>query len=329
MKLLKIDTKKNIIRGLINSYDDLVVLQYIIERGDRLVSYSKRKVAIGDEQVIKVVKIGIEVETIGLESGSLRVGGKIFYTSDEDIPLHKYHTLDLRVKTAFTVRKDKILGFQVRLIKNAQERSPKVFVCVYEPGYAIMYSISNYSLRRMYEVKHNVQGKRFKNDSRLVFLDKLGKALVEEYSRRKWNVFIVAGTAIDNEDLRRGVLKDLDIVYETVSYADTGLKELVGKDRINELISRTKIATQRNLIGEYVGGISKGDEKYVYGKDAVRAATGETAVVQAIVTKEYVLFNKDAINQLDAGNVDIVFFDEKDDSLDQLQGLGGIILKLS
>ncbi len=328
MKSLKIDTKKNIIRALVNSYDDLIVLQYIVEKGDRLVAYSKRKMEVAGEQVVKVVKIGIEVEDVEPAEKALRISGRIFYSSDKDIPLHKYHTLELKLKSAFNLGKQKIMTFQINMLRKAQERSPKVFVCVYEPGYGILYQITNYSVRRLYEVKHSVQGKRFKNESREAFIEKLGTALAEEYAKRKWNVFIVAGTTIDNEDLRKGLLKGMSVTYETVSYADTGLKELISKDKINEMISRTKVATQRNLINEYIGEISKGNEKYVYGKKGMEDTLHDSRVIQAIVTKDYVFKNKDVINSLDSNGVDIIFFDERDESLEQLQNFGGIIVKL-
>lgn len=329
MKLLKLDRKEGIIRGVIKSYDDLVVLSYVITPGDRLTAYSRRKITIGKEHVIKTVKIGIDAEKTELTPVGLSVSGKIFFSSDPDIPLHKYHTIYLKLKSGFSLSKSRILDFQASILRRSEQRSPKIFVCVYELGYAIFYRITNYSVKRLYELKENVQGKRFKNETKEKFFDKLEESIENEYKKTKWDVFIVAGKAMDNEELKRGRLKDLDISYETVSYADTGLHELIAKDKINALLKNTKIGMQRRLIKEYLSAISAGSPDYVYGRAKILEALGSKSPVEVLVTRDFVMENLDLMAKLESLGAEIQFFDEKDDSLDQLAGFGGILLKLA
>lgn len=329
MKLVKLDKKRGLVKAIIRSYDDLIVLSYVIEKGDKLVAYSRRKIRVGDSQEIKLVKIGIEVESVELTETSLNVSGRIISSSEESVALHKYHTIDLRPKNGFVLNKEKLLSFQSHMLLKSQERSPRILICVYEDGYAIFYRITNYSLKRLYEIKEGVSGKRFKNESRAKFFSKLVTNIQEEYGKSRWSLVIVAGKAMDNEELKRTALKELNINYETVSYADTGLKEIVGKDTVNTLLKNTKIAVQRNLIKDYINEISNGNLSYVYGAQKIKEKLEESRPEEALISKEFVLTEKEVVEKLDEAGTNIVFFDEKDESLDLLNGFGGAILKFT
>ena len=120
----------------------------------------------------------------------------------------------------------------------------------------------NYRIKRKMGFSKSVSGKRFKNESRKEFFTRLSALLLEEY-KKGYSVFIVAGKAMDNEDLRKNYLKDKNIVYENVSYADTGLKELLSRDSINAALGKARLSIQRKLMGQYLTGISK-NEKLLY-----------------------------------------------------------------
>lgn len=328
MKIVKLNRKNNVIKAVVKSYSDLVFLQYIIEKGDELTAYSRRKVTVGRSQEIKTIRIGIAVEKIELMESSLDIGGKITYSSDEKVPLHKYHTLSIRKGMGFILQKNRLLNFQVRLLKQAVETSPKVFICVYEEGYALFYVMLNYRIKKKMELKKDVSGKRFSNESRKAFFVKLSAMLQEEY-KKGYNAFIVAGKALDNEDLRKTYLKSLNIVYETVSYADTGLKELLSRDSINEALGNARLSIQSQLMSEYLTGISKNDKRYCYGNKEILEHLDEKKPLQALLSKEYILNNKEIVEKLDNFGCEIVLFDENDDSLNQLNAFGGILVKFA
>ena len=328
MKIAKLDSKNNTIKAIVKSYSDLIFLQYILENGDELTAYSRRKVVVGKSQEIKTIKISIIIEKLKLTETSLDVSGRITYSSDENVPLHKYHTLSIKRGTGFTLKKSKLLNFQIKLIRQAAETSPKVFICVYEEGEAFFYAMSNYRIKRKMDFSKSVSGKRFKNESRKEFFTKLSTLLLEEY-KKGYNAFIVAGKAMDNEDLRKNYLKDKNIVYETVSYADTGLKELLSRDSINAALGKSRLAVQRKLMNEYLTGISKNEKNYVYGKEQINTALNEKRPVQALLSKEYVLNNKEILERLDSMDCEVVLFDENDESLSQLNSFGGILVKFT
>ncbi len=323
------DQTRGIVKAIVRSYDDLVILSYIIEKGDKILAYSRRKIKMGESQEIKLVKIGLDVEDTALTEMALGISGRIISSSEESVPLHKYHTIYLRPKNGFVLRKERLMAFQAHLLLKSQERSPKIFICVYEEGYAIFYKITNYSLKRLYELKENVSGKRFKNETRSKFLERLVNDIIVQYNKSAWSLVIVAGKAMENEELKKTALKNLKINYETVSYADTGLKELVEKDKISSLLKNTKIATQRTLIRDYIKAISDGNQSYVYGLQKIKEKIADFRPEEALLSKEFVLSNKQIVEVLDSAGTNIIFFDEKDESLDLLNGFGGAILKLS
>ena len=58
-------------------------------------------------------------------------------------------------------------------------------------------------------------------------------------------------------------------------------------------------------------------------------ALGSKSPVEVLVTRDFVMENLDLMAKLESLGAEIQFFDEKDDSLDQLAGFGGILLKLA
>ena len=328
MKLVRLNVKKGIVKAIIKSYSDLVFLQYILEKGDELTAYSRRKMTVGNSQEVKTIKIGLQIEKIGLTDTSLDVSGKIVYSSDQNVPLHKYHTILLKKGTGFVLKKEKIMTFQARMLRQAVESSPRVFICIYEEGYALFYSMSDYRIKKRMELRKNVSGKRFDNETKKAFFLKLSELLRVEY-KKNYTAFIVAGKALDNEDLRKDYLKGMNVEYENVSYADTGLRELLSKDSINAALFKARLSVQRNLISEYVSGISRNDERYVYGQEQIKKEINGRKPLQALVSKEYLLNNREAIEKLDTLGCEIVLFDETDDSLHQLVGFGGILVKFT
>ena len=328
MKITKLDSKNNLVKAIVKSYSDLIFLQYICENGDELTAYSRRKVVVGKSQEIKTIKITVIIEKIKLTETSLDIGGRITYSSDENVPLHKYHTIQIKRGTGFILKKSRLLHFQVKLLRQAAETSPRVFICIYEEGAALFYVMSNYRIKRKMDFSKAVSGKRFKNESRKEFFTKLAALLSEEY-QKGYNAFIIAGKAMDNEELRKNYLKDKNITYETVSYADTGLKELLSRNSINEALNKARLSIQRQLINEYLSGISKNDTHYVYGKEEIAQALTERKPQQALISKDYVLNNKEIIEKLDGLDCEIVLFDENDESLSQLNSFGGILVKFT
>ena len=84
-------------------------------------------------------------------------------------------------------------------------------------------------------------------------------------TKKGYSVFIVAGKAMDNEDLRKNHLKDKNIVYENVSYADTGLKELLSRDSINAALGKAIVKSYSDLIFlQYI--LENGDELTAYSR---------------------------------------------------------------
>ncbi len=326
MKIMKFSPSEGVLKAVVKSPEDLIVLSYVIEPGDKLTSYTRRKIEFGKEKEIKTVKLGVDVERVELSEKAVSVSGKISESSDEDVPLHKYHTISIDLDTIFTLQKNSFLSYQIKAVRDSSIRSPKVFICVYESGYAIFYSVTNYSIRKVRELRENVSGKRFKSGGSELFFDKLGKALLDELGK-DWDLFIVAGAGIYNERLKEKLGRN-DIVYETVSYADTGLKELMGKDIINKKLEERAILNQKKKMDEYIKNISSGNDKYVYGVKNIYDKLKLSAVPEeAIVSKDFIGGNKDLLSALDKSSAKIVIFNQQDESLYTLNSFGGAIVK--
>ncbi len=327
MRIIKFDQRKAILKAIVINIDDILVLSYIIEKGDKLIAFSKRKLDINGEKVIKFVKIGVVVEDLKLNQSCLTISGKIFFSSDKDVPLHKYHNINLCLGDGFSLTKSRFLNFQIESIKNLQQKIPRIFICVYESGHAIFYYMTNYMIRKRYEFNENVSGKRFKNQSRSQFLQHLSELLTKELER-KWDLFIVAGDNLSNNVLRE-LLNDKRVIYETVSYADTGLKELLSRGVVNEYLKKNQVSKQRELINYYIKKISESDQNFVYGLEKIKNALNGSNPEEAIVTLDFVLNNKELVSDLDKKGAYITVFVGDEESKSMLDNFGGIIVKLA
>jgi len=326
MNILKFDHKKGIIKARIKNYDDIIILNLIIEKGDQITAITRRKININGHIDIRKIKIKLSVESTEIKENALDVSGVIVYSSDEMVP-HKHHTIKLKVGSVFLLIKKELLNFQIDLLKKSANKTKIVIICVYEIGYAIFYKMTDVSLKKLFEIKGDVSGKMFKNESRKDFINELEKNIKEEYNKEEFDLFLVAGDNLTNQILKKD-LAGINISFETVSYAHTGLNELIKKDVINKLLLNAQVVKQKEIINEFIEQISKNNPKYLYGIEQIKKATEDGSVEAAVISKNFVIKNKEIVKRMDESGVDIFMAYQNDESLDMLDNFGGAIIKL-
>ncbi|MEM4397861.1 MAG: hypothetical protein QW757_04530 [Candidatus Woesearchaeota archaeon] len=191
MKVIFKDLKKGILKLKIENSEDLWYLNYIIEKGDFLKSFTFRKIKLGNdsERDAKIIKkpvvITIEVEKVEFSkyTNVLRVSG-IIKEAPEDIPLGSHHTINIEENSEFVLEKKEILKYQLEKLNEAETKNnEKILICVHDRDEAIFAILKKYGYDIVLELKGNSQKKAdVKTESNDFFKDI--KENLEEYDKR-------------------------------------------------------------------------------------------------------------------------------------------------
>jgi protein pelota len=136
MKILLKDLKRNRMKLMVETLEDLWHLEHVMEAGDIVTSRTFRKTVVKkggtfDYGEKKPMILTIKAEKIEFQkdSGLLRITGPIV-EGPEDVQKHSYHTIRVDVNSVLTIEKAKWKSYHLERIEKARFRKPVLFVCV-------------------------------------------------------------------------------------------------------------------------------------------------------------------------------------------------------
>ncbi|MCW1311448.1 MAG: hypothetical protein QXJ93_01250 [Candidatus Rehaiarchaeum fermentans] len=283
---------------LINSYDDISALNFLIEKGDTLYSKSRRKNKIGNKVEIILTRIGIRVEYISIGE-HVNVSGEIIYSSDKNVPLHKHHHIKLGIRSKFLLVKKRLLLSQLDLMKKTQHYE-KYLIIAYDIDTIVAYLVTPLSRKKIFESEF------YLNDYNEL------KSKIMEIIRNQKNV-IICGNYIFNSKLK----EDIKAIYLTVPDAESALKYLVKKGLLQKFL-RTIDSEEEPFIEDFLKNI---DKNWIY-KDIDKNLEN---IEVALVTKKGFDEMKEIVEKLD-GRIIFVFSEEYSDIINSF---GGVVSKIS
>ena len=157
--------------------DDLWHLSHIIEVGDNASSLTTRRIQDnsgdkirGDRGVKKTFYLGLDIEGISFQlfTGKLRLTGVITRGPDDLIPLGSHHTLEVKLNTPITIKKDRWHNWAINRLNQAIEASKKLsaIIVVLEDDTATLGLMRQYGIEYYGPIKGNVSGKRIMDKNR-------------------------------------------------------------------------------------------------------------------------------------------------------------------
>ncbi|KAM0681286.1 hypothetical protein GINT2_000485 [Glugoides intestinalis] len=146
-----------------NNNDDIYYLSAIIKTGDRIASYTTRKISLDGGKTQKKITLKLEVKVEAVEAeldvGVMYVKGKTSL-ENEHVRLGSYHTIDISVGNEFTFTKQQWTNQDLARIKECCKDVPEIcFVVFFEKDCAIS-SVSSNETKIIH--KEEVKGKNFK-----------------------------------------------------------------------------------------------------------------------------------------------------------------------
>jgi len=307
-------------------------LNNLIEEGDLIKTKTERRKKLEDvgkserEQII----IKISVEKFEFDGKRIHVIGKIVESSDEDVPLHSYHSFNISIDDIIAI--EKVFTFyHTEILKEAEQGNflRQVLIVVVDEGVANIALLKDVKVE-YFEVSRNISGKR-----NIEGREKQKSSFYNDVLNfiKKFSVYkiIIAGAGFEKENFYE-FLKEKDkelskicVIENTGNCGVNGIKEIIGRSK--HLLKEMNVVEDARFIETLMYEISK-DGLYCYSLNDVKNALNYGAIDALLLTNKFFdEHRKECIEIIKAvknkgGRIHIA--DSGNEAGMQLDALGGI-----
>jgi protein pelota len=318
------------------SLDDLWHLKYIIEPGDIIYAFTKRRIEGATDKLRpekadkKTVRLGIKVEKVEFHrfTNRLRIHGII----TDGMDTGAYHTLNIEEGTNLSIVK-RWKNDQFERIKEAEiaSKRPRVIIATIEEGEACIGVVRQFGIEESSCLRQSL-GKG-EGNRRNEFFGELASQL--KWTSEKVEAVILAGPGFTKEDFLE-FLKARDVelakkivLEDTSSIGVSGFQEVLRRGAVDRIMQESRIGRESNLIEELMKEISI-DGKAAYGMADVKNAQGFGAIETLLITDELLRTSRESnsidnfLKEVEQSQGKIVVFSTEFEPGKKLESLGGI-----
>ncbi|KPU63382.1 mRNA surveillance protein Pelota [Thermococcus sp. EP1] len=347
MKIIHQDLKEGKIKVKVETLDDLWHLYHIIDENDivyakTLRKQSQRSDSLRPEKVQAIpVFLGIKVEKINFHkfANALRITGPIIYSSREEVPLGKYHTIAVEENNTITIQKERWKKHHIERLEEAVKASQRarVMIVVIDEGEADIAVVREYGVETIANIVHNLGGKRYNADresEEKKFFHDLAKTIMEIMKRENVEKTIVAGPGFTKENFYKFISENYPelakkvVIEDTSVTGRTGIYEVIRRGTVDKVYHENRVAREIQLVEKVIEEIAK-NGLVAYGLGEVEEAANYGAIETLLVLDELLKDElKERIEEImefvrgTRGNVVIV--SSEHEGGEKLKALGGI-----
>ena len=344
MKIIEEDEKDGIVEIVPETLDDLWHLSHIIEVGDNASSLTTRRIQDnsgdkirGDRGVKKTFYLGLDIEGISFQlfTGKLRLTGVITRGPDDLIPLGSHHTLEVKLNTPITIKKDRWHNWAINRLNQAIEASKKLsaIIVVLEDDTATLGLMRQYGIEYYGPIKGNVSGKRIMDKNRqkniINFYEKVIESITKFDSIQN---IVLAGPGFVKNDFfdylkdKHQDLAKISIIEPTGAGGRNGIAEVLKKGTVEKLTSENRVAQEMSAINNLLTEIAKNSSKVAYGAKETTNAINLGAVEQLLILDIRVPDDGmgEAMDMVENMKGEVMVISSEHDGGKQLESLGGI-----
>jgi protein pelota len=250
MKIIKEDEKEGIVEVVPETLDDLWHLSHIIEVGDNASSKTTRRIQDtsgdkirSDRGVKKTFYLGLDIESINfhLFTGKLRLTGVITRGPEDLIPLGSHHTLEVKLNTPLSIRKERWPKWAIKRVNQAIEASKKLsaIIVVLEDDTATLGLMRQFGIEYYGPIKGHVSGKRIIDKNRQKNIIQFYEKVIESIEKfDSIQNIVIAGPGFVKNDFydyikdKHKELAEISIVEATGSGGRNGISEVRSEERV-------------------------------------------------------------------------------------------------
>jgi len=344
MKIINQNTKDGIIELVPETLDDLWHLSHIIEVGDNASSKTTRRIQDtsgdklrSDRGIKKTFYLGLDIENISfhLFTGKLRLTGVITRGPEDLIPLGSHHTLEVKLNTPITIKKERWPKWAIKRINQAIDASKKLsaIIVVLEDDTATLGLMRQFGIEYYGPIKGNVSGKRIVDKNRQKNIIQFYEKVIESINKFDsiQNIVIAGPGFVKNDfyDYLKENHKDLakiSIIEPTGSGGRNGISEVLKKGTVEKLTSENRVALEMGAIDNLLSQIGRNSSKIVYGVKETKNAINLGAVSQLLILDTKVASEDmgDAMDMVENMKGDVMVISSEHEGGKQLESLGGM-----
>ena len=344
MKIMEEDEKEGSVEVLPETLDDLWHLSHIIEVGDNASSKTTRRIQDNtgdklrsDRGVKKTFYLGLDIENISfhLFTGKLRLTGVITRGPEDLVPLGSHHTLEVKLNTPLTIKKDKWPKWAINRLDQAIEASKKLsaIIVVLEDDTATIGLIRQFGIEYYGPVKGNVSGKRIIDKNRqkniIQFYEKVIESITKFDSIQN---IVIAGPGFVKNDFydylkdKHSELAAISIIESTGAGGRNGISEVLKKGTVEKLTTENRVAQEMAAVNNLLTEIAKNSSKIAYGIKECKNAVNLGAVAQLLILDSQVPNNDmgTAMDMVENMKGEVMVISSEHDGGKQLESLGGV-----
>lgn len=334
MLILKKDLRQGIVKIQITNNEDLWYLSHIIQPLDQVSGSTERKIKIGEEPNIKIVRkkvfltLQIQKTEYEPETHSLRTLGTIL-KGPEDVSLGSHHSFNLTIRDEIEIKKD-WPNYLLEKLEEATKESTDFLIVIFDRETARFGELKKTGYKEISKINGTVSKKHVETAS-TNFYKEISK-IIQEYEQR-YKKIILASPSFWKEYLLKELPDTLKnkIIQSTInSVDDTSIKELFSREELKNTLENFKASQEENLIEQIMTAISKEQACYGYqdSKEKIELGACQTILVSENLLKEFK--EKEQYQEIDnllklaeSMNTKINILTDKD-SMKKLDSLGGI-----
>ncbi len=311
MKLIELNEKKNYIKVLIETPDDLIHLALIVNNGDIVYGWTERQKKIqrleSEEKVGRVkIFVGIEVEKISFSKfgDSLRITGKVINAPENVSIQGSYHTMNVR--SGDTIEIEKKGEWSIKMIEQIIQRSrtanKKILIISLDFEETAIGLLSDKGLNTLETIESGLHSKRQEYaENREMLIEKYLNKIIETLTKYITEEFIIViyGPGFLKEELadkiRQIIKKTKEIKLVTGSIGGTdGLWEAVHNEELLSSLSGIAMVDDIKTIKKLIELSQSG--KTAIGLEEVNKVVSlkviDTLVISSSILRDENTFNK-------------------------------------
>ncbi len=343
MKIVYSDYKKGRVQVRVENSDDLWCLLQIIEPGDTCIMKTFRKIKLGSEPNIKIIKKSVVLELLVEKvdysefNSVLRVSG-IIKNEVEDIPKGKHHTFSVDEGSLITIIKSSWLDYFKGLLNEFSKPKKDFLAVIFDREKALFVDIKNNSYKIISSFNVDVKKKDVEvSNTKSENIFKLIVKKVQELDSANKYIFIIFASAnfwrqyIESELTPE--LKKKSVFSGISSVSPGAINELLKRPELQKILSEQRVSKELAFIDKLLFAISK--DIGHYGFDDVKASVLNGNVKFLIVSNNLIMSfrQSDSFNSLrsimktaqDLGaEIHVVSSNQAVKKLDSLGGIGSI-----
>ncbi|MDO5823572.1 mRNA surveillance protein pelota [Methanobrevibacter sp.] len=344
MKIIKQDTKEGIIELVPETLDDLWHLSHIIETGDNASSKTTRRIQDNtgdklrsDRGVKKTFYLGLDIEniTFHLFTGKLRLTGVITRGPEDLIPLGSHHTLEVKLNTPLTIKKQRWQNWAIKRLNQAIDASKKLsaMIIVLEDDTATIGLMRQFGIEYYGPVKGHVSGKRIIDKNRQKNIVQFYEKVIESIEKfDSIQNIVIAGPGFVKNDFhdylkeKHKSLAKMSVIEATGSGGRNGISEVLKKGTVEKLTSENRVAVEMGAIDKLLAQIGKNSSKIAYGIKQTKEAINLGAVSQLLILDTKVASENmgELMDMVENMKGEVMVISSEHEGGKQLESLGGM-----